>query len=69
MLSMIVGMFIFALSFWSPSCVASMDCNVWSSCVVVVSMFICALKSFTGFFPRLMLRIGHLSPLYVWRKS
>ena len=27
---------------------ASMDCNVWSSCVVAVSMCIYALKSFTG---------------------
>jgi len=28
-----------------------MDCSVWSSCVVVVSMCICALKSLAGLFP------------------
>jgi hypothetical protein len=27
-----------------------MECNVWSSCAVVVSMCVCALKSFTGWF-------------------
>ena len=37
-LGMMVGCFIAALSFWSPSCAASVDCNLWSSCVVVVSM-------------------------------
>jgi hypothetical protein len=42
---------------------------VWSSCVVVVSMCICALKYFIDFFPRSMLRIGHLPPLCVWRRS
>ena len=42
---MMVGWFIFALSFWSPSFLASMDCNEWSYCVVVVSMCICALMS------------------------
>ena len=26
-MGMIVGCFVFALSFWSPSCVASMDCS------------------------------------------
>ena len=68
-LGMIVGCFMFALSFWSPSCVASMDCNVWSSCVVVVSMCSCALKFFVGLFPRSILRIGHLPPLCAWRRS
>ena len=68
-LGMTVGCFKFALSFWSPSCAASVDCNVWSSCVVVVSMCVCALKSFTCLFPRSMLRIGHLPPLCVWRRS
>jgi len=67
-LGMMVGCVMFALSFWSP-CVASMDCNVWSSRVLVVSMRVCALKSFTGLFPRSMLRIGHLPPLCVWRRS
>jgi hypothetical protein len=66
---MIVGWFIFALSFWSPSCVAYMDCSVRSTCVVVVPMFMCALQSFTALFPRSMLRIGHLPPLCVWRRS
>jgi hypothetical protein len=66
---MMVGCFIFALSFWSPSYVDSMDCNVWSLCVVVVSMCVCALKSFTGLSPRSILRIGHLPPLCVWRRS
>ena len=47
----------------------SMNCNMWSSCVVVVSTYVCALKSFTGLFPRSMLRIGHLPPLCVWRRS
>ena len=68
-LVMMVGCSIFILSVWSPSCVAYMDCNVWSSCVEVVSMCICALKSFTVFFSRSMLRIGHLPPLCVWRRS
>ena len=68
-LGMMVGCVIFALSFWSPSCVPYMDCNVWSSCVVVVSMCVCALKSFIGLFPRSMLRIGHQPPLCVWRIS
>ena len=45
MLGMMVGWFIVALSFWSSSYVASMDCNVWSSCVVDVSMCVCAIKS------------------------
>jgi len=57
------------LSFWSPSCVASSDCSVWSSCIVIVSSRVCVLKSFIGFFPRSMLRIGHLPPLCVWRSS
>ena len=67
-LGMMVGCFIFALSFWSPSCVASMNCNVWSSCVVIVSMCVCVLKYFTGLFPRSMLMIGHLPLLCVWRR-
>ena len=48
---------------------ASIDCNVWSSCVVIVSESVCVLKSFTSLFPRSMLRIGHLPPLCVWRSS
>jgi hypothetical protein len=44
---------------------------VWSSCGVVVSSFVCALKSFTGLLPKSMLRIGNLPPLWVpggsWR--
>ena len=68
-LGITVGCLMFALSFWSPSCVASMDCNVWSSCLVIVSMCVCALKSFTGLFPRFMLRIDHLPPLCAWRRS
>ena len=57
------------LSFWSPSCVASIDCSVWSSCMVIVSSRVCVLKSFTGLFPRSMLRINHLPPLCVWMSS
>ncbi len=57
------------LSFRSPSCVASIDCSVWSSCVVIVSNSVCVLKSFTGLFPRFTPRIGHLPPLCVWRSS
>ncbi len=68
-LGMMVGYFIFSLSFGSPSCAASVDYNVWSSCIVVVSMCVCALKSFTSLFPRSMLRIGHLPPLCAWRRS
>ena len=68
-MGMMVGCLIFALSIWSPSCVASIDCSVWSSCVVIVSNSVSALKSFTGLFPRLLLRIGHLPPLCVWRSS
>ncbi len=48
---------------------ASMDCNVWSTYVVFVSMRICVLKSLTGVFPRSMLRIGHMPPLWVSRRS
>ena len=66
-MDMMVGCVMFALSFWRPSRVDLMDCNAWSSCVVVFSKFVCALKSFTGLFPRSMLRIGHLPPLCVWR--
>ena len=69
MLGMMVGCFIVASSFWSPSFVAYMDCNVWSSYMVVVSMCVCALKSFTGLFLRLMLRIDHLPPFRVWMRS
>ncbi len=69
LLGMMVGCFVCILSFWSPSCVASIDCSVWSSCMVIVSSSDCVLKSFTGFFPRSMLRIGHLPPLCVWRSS
>ncbi len=58
MLGMMMGWFIVALSFLSPSCVASMDCNVWSSCGVVVSMCIRVLKSLTGLLPKSMLRIA-----------
>ena len=43
--------------------VASMNCNVWSSCMVVLSMCVCALNSFIDLFPRSMLRIGHLPQL------
>ena len=67
--SMMVGCFIFALSFWSPSCVASKGGSVCSSCVVVVSMCISALKSFTGLLPRSILKIGHLPPFCVWMRS
>ncbi len=69
MLGMVVGWFIVVLPFWRPSCVASMDCNVWFSCVVFVSMCICVLKSLAGLFPRSMLRIGHLPPLHISRRS
>ena len=69
MLGMMVGCFIFSLSFWSHSCAASMDCNVWSSCVMFVSMCICALESLTGLFLRSMLSIDHLPPLCVSMRS
>jgi hypothetical protein len=69
MVGRMVEWFVFALSFWSPSSVASMDCYEWSSCMVVISTCICDLKSFTGLFPRYMLRIGHLPPLRVWRST
>jgi hypothetical protein len=42
--------------------------SVWSSCGVVVSSFVFALKSFTGLLPKSMLRIGHLPMLWVPRK-
>ena len=48
---------------------ASIDCRVWSSCVMIVSKSVCVLKSFTGLFPKSMQRIGHLPPLCVWRSS
>ncbi len=69
MLGMMVGWCIVVLSFWSASCMASMSCNVWSTCVVFVSMCICVLKSLAGLFPRSMLRIRHLPLLWVSRRS
>ncbi len=69
MLCMMVGCFIVALTLWRPSCVASMDCNMWYSCVMFISMQICVVKSLAGLFPRCMLRIGHLPPLWVARRS
>ncbi len=62
-----VGCFIVSLSFCRPSCVACSVCSVWSSCGVVVSSCVCALKSFTGLLPKTMLRIGQLPPLWVPR--
>jgi hypothetical protein len=50
-LGRMVGCLIYALSFWISSCVASMDCNVWSSCIAVVSMCVYALKSLPVCFP------------------
>ena len=46
-----VGCFIVSLLFCKPSCVACNVCSVWASCGVVVSSFVCALKSFTGLLP------------------
>ncbi len=47
----------------------SMGYNVWFSCVAVVSMCACALKSFTDLFPRSMPMMGHLPPFCVRRRS
>ncbi len=69
MLGMMVGRCFVALSFWKPSCVASMACNAWYYCVVFISMCICVLKSLTGLLPNSMLKIGHLPPLCVSRRS
>ena len=66
---MMVGCFVCFLSFWSPSSVASSTYSAWSSCVLIVSISVCDLKSLTGLFPRSMLRIGHLPPFCVWRSS
>jgi hypothetical protein len=66
---MMVGCVVCILSFCSPSCVASSDCSVWSSCVLIVYSSVCVLKSFTGLFPKSILRIGHLPPLCDWRSS
>ena len=63
------GYFIVSLSCCRPSCVACNVCREWSSCGVVVSSFVCALKSFTGLLPKSMLNIGHLPPLWVPRRS
>ena len=64
----VVGCFIVSLSFCRPSCVSCNVYSVWSSCGVVVSSFVFALKSFTGLLPKSMLRIGHLPMLWVPRK-
>ena len=59
-----VGCRVFALSFCSPSWVASRACNVVSSCGVVISIFIWVYFSFMFLFPsRSMLTISHLPPL------
>ena len=36
LLGIMVGCVVCILSFWSPSCVASSVCSVWSSCVLIV---------------------------------
>ena len=64
-----VGCFFVSLSFCRPSCVACGACSVWSFCGSVVSSFACALKCYSGLFPRSILRIGHLPPLCVPRRS
>ena len=69
LLGMMVGCFVCFLSFWSPSSVASSACSVWLSCVLIVSISVCDLKSLTGLFPRSMLIIGHLPLFCVWRSS
>jgi len=69
LLGMMVGYVVFNLSFRIPSCVASIECRVWSSCVVIVSKSVCVFKFFTGLFSKSTLRIGHLPPLCVWRSS
>ena len=48
---------------------ASSAWSLWSSCVFIVSNSVCVLESFTGLFPRSMLRIGHLPPFCVWRSA
>jgi hypothetical protein len=65
LLGMMVGCFVIILSFWSPSCDASIGCRVWSSCILIVSKSVYVLKSFTGLFPKPTLRIGHMPPLCV----
>jgi hypothetical protein len=64
-----MGCFIVSLSFCRPCCVACSVCGVWSSCGVVVSSFVCALKSYTGLLLRSMLRICHLPLLWVPMRS
>ncbi len=61
-LGMMVESFVCILSFWGSSCVASIDCSVWSSCVAIVSNTVCVLKHLTGLFHRSTLIIGHLPP-------
>ena len=65
----LVGCFIVSLSFCRLSCVACDVYSVWSYCSVVVSSFICALKSFIGLLPRSIRRIRHQPPLWVPRRS
>jgi hypothetical protein len=62
LMGIMVGWLIVSLSFCSPSCVGSVNCRKWSYCRLVFSLCVCDLKSFTGFLPRSVLRIGHLPP-------
>ncbi len=60
---MIVGCCEVSLSFCSPSLLASRDFSDESFCGVVISILVCALKSFTVLLPRSILIIGHRPPL------
>ncbi len=63
LVGIIVGCGVFSLSFWSPSFVASRASRVGSICGIVLSIFVCVLKSLTVLVPRSMLTMGHLPPL------
>ncbi len=69
LMGIMVGWLIASLSFCSPSSVGSMDCREWSYYRLVFYVCVCDLKSFTGFLPRSVLRIGHLPPIWVSRRS
>ena len=58
-----MGCYDFSLSFCSPSFVASRACSDESFCGVVISIFVCVVKSLTVLWPRSILIIGHLTPL------
>jgi hypothetical protein len=55
---------VFILSSCSPSWVASRACRDGSACGDIISCCVCVLKSLKDLFPRLLLTIGHLLPLF-----